>query len=163
MLRPFGFTLVVKLFALAQCQRHLRLPLLEVQLQRDESQPLALHCSYETADFLAVKQQLSCPRRIVVDVPAALVRRDMQVQQEDLAVPYYPIRVRDVRFSLAKRLDFGSGENDPGFPRVDDGVVMASLPVLRDRFNFGFWLAPLRHAVNIVPRFVDSNSDPDYT
>src|SRR5678810_270940 len=78
-----GVTLVVKLFALAECHRHLRDAAFEVELERHQGETLALDCPYQTPDLPLVQQQLSGARRLVIVVARALVRGDMEVEQEE--------------------------------------------------------------------------------
>ena len=64
--RPLGLALVVQLLSLAERHRHLRHSVLEVQLERDQRQSLALDGPNQTTDFLAVEQQLARAGGLVI-------------------------------------------------------------------------------------------------
>src|SRR5688572_12644776 len=128
-----GVPLVVKLLTLAECHRHLRDAAFEVELERNERQTLPLDRSYQTPDLPLVQQQLSRPGRLVIVVAGALVRRNVKVEQVDLAVAHDAIGVGEVRFAVAERFHLASGEHQTRLVRIEDAVVMTSPPVLGDR------------------------------
>src|SRR5437763_4246352 len=88
-----GVPLVVLLFAFAECHRPLRDAAFEVELERNQCEPLALDRTYQTPDLPLVQQQLASPGGLVIVVARALVGRDVQVQYIDLAVAHDAIRV----------------------------------------------------------------------
>src|SRR5262245_61087556 len=68
---------VVELLALAQPELQLRLtPLGDVDLQRDQGQPLRFCAAQELIDLVAMEQELAVALRLVVEAVAALPRRD---------------------------------------------------------------------------------------
>ena len=133
--RPLGVALVVQLLSLAERQRHLRHSVLEVELEGNQGQSLALDGPYQTTDFLAVEQQLAGPRGLVIRVTPAFVRRDVQVEQKGLAVLHDSVRVADVRLPVAERLDFGAREHEPRLAGLEDVVVVTRPLVPRDRLD----------------------------
>src|SRR5678816_933409 len=104
-----GVALVVELFAFAECHRHLRDAAFEVELERDQGQTLPLDRTYQTPDLPLVQQQLSRARRLVIVVARALVGTDVEVEQEELAVPYDPVGVGQVGLAITERFDLAPG------------------------------------------------------
>src|SRR5687768_8000982 len=98
----------MQLLSLGQRERQLRPSLLEVQLQRDERESLALDGPNQSTDFPAVEQQFATSRGLVIDVPTLVVGGDVRIQEKDLAVPNDAVRVGDVRLAVAQRLDLGA-------------------------------------------------------
>src|SRR4029077_15744028 len=101
-LRLRVLSLVVSLFALAECQSHFCDTTFEVQLERNESEAFSLDTTYQTPDFPFVQQELPGTRRLVVVVAGALVGRNMEVDQEDLPFTHDAIGVGDVRFAVTQ-------------------------------------------------------------
>src|SRR3954467_2301942 len=54
-----GVALVVELFAFAECHRHLRDAAFEVELERNQGQPLSLDRTYQTPDLPLVQQEFA--------------------------------------------------------------------------------------------------------
>src|SRR5437867_8506536 len=76
----FAVAFVVQLFTLGECQCHLGYSFLEIQFQRDQSQPFSFDRSDQTTDFAPMEQQFAAPRRLVIDVAAPFVRLDVRIQ-----------------------------------------------------------------------------------
>src|SRR5687768_17428475 len=105
-----GVALVVQLLSLPQRHHHLRTSLLEVEVERDQRQPLPLHRPDEAADLAPVQQQLARALRLVVELVPLVVRRDVQVQQVHLAVLDDAVGIGQRRLAVAQRLDLGARE-----------------------------------------------------
>jgi hypothetical protein len=114
----------VQLLSLAECHRHLRNSTLEVHLERDQREPLALDGANQLADLLSVHEQLARARRLMVEAVPLLVRRDVQIEQEHFAVVQNPVTIGEVCLSVAERLHLGPREHDAGLPRIDDLIVV---------------------------------------
>src|SRR5215204_5289563 len=128
-----GVPLVVELLSLAECHRHLRDAAFEVELEGNQGETLALDRTYETPDLPLVQQQLSRPGRLVVVVAGPLVRRDVQIEQEDLAVAHDPVCIGQIGLPVAQRLDLASREHQPCLVGVQNGIVVTRTPILGDR------------------------------
>ena len=125
-------TLVVLFLALAQCQRHLRPPLLEVELERHQGQPLALDGSNHAINLATVEEQFAGSHRIMVVPVSLLVRRDVHTFEEDLAARYPCVGLLDGCLSIPKRLHFRPGEPDAGLPRLENMVVVSCFGISGD-------------------------------
>src|SRR6185503_20757662 len=99
---------------------------LEVQLQRDQGETLALDGSNQTTDFPLVEQQFSAAGRFVIDVTAAFVRLDVGIQQEDLAVANDAVGIGNARLSRPQRLHLSSAQHDTGLERLEEVIVETS-------------------------------------
>src|SRR5882724_8527062 len=124
--------LVVQLFALAEGQRDLGLPALEVDLERNQRQTLTLHRTDHLADLLPVQEKLPRPRWLVIEVARLFVRRYVQIEQKNLSILNDRVGISDVGLSVPQRLDIAAGQNDSRFPGVEDVVVVSSAFVPRD-------------------------------
>src|SRR5680860_975741 len=77
-------------------------------------------------------EQLPGSIRVMVRIRAMLVRIDMGTDQPQLSVQHAHVRLADGNLAIANRLDLGTGQNDAGFQRVADFIVMERASVLRD-------------------------------
>src|SRR5688500_10010053 len=82
----FVGSLVVELFPFPEGEGNFRLPALEVELEWDQRQSLALHGTDHFPDLLPMKEKLPGSSRLVIEVARLFVRRYMQVEQKDLTV-----------------------------------------------------------------------------
>src|SRR6202162_1757990 len=129
----FVSAFVVELFALAQRERDLGLAPLEVDLQRDEGQPLALNRADHLANLLSVQKELSRAGGLVIEVARLFVGRYVQVEQKNLSVLNDRVGISDVGLSVPQRFHLAPGQNDTRLPCVDDVVVVPGAFVPRDR------------------------------
>src|SRR3954470_16237663 len=125
--------LVVKLFALAECERDFRLAAAEIDLERNQRQSLTLDGSDHLADLLPVQQELARPRGLVIEVARLFVGRYVQIEQKNLSILNDRVRISDVGLSVPQRLDLAAGQNDSRFPGVEDVVVVSGAFVPRYR------------------------------
>jgi len=77
---------VVRLLPLRERHPHFRTPFAEVQLERHQREPFALHVTDQPPDFAGVHEQLSRARGLVVVATTVRIGRDMQVDQKDLSL-----------------------------------------------------------------------------
>src|SRR5437588_10953716 len=82
----FFRSLVVELLALARGEGDFRFAPLEVDLERNERQPLTLDGADHLADLLAMQQELPRPRRLVIEVARLFVRRYVKIEQKNLTI-----------------------------------------------------------------------------
>src|SRR5438552_3796612 len=136
---PFGrappqvFALVVQLLRAPQRDRYLGETILEVQLERDEGEPLLRGRADELTDFVFVQQQLAGARGRGVVVAAGLIGRDGQTFEPHLATAHMRVGLRQARFAVAQRLDLRAREHQTGLPRVQEMVVVSRPRVACDR------------------------------
>jgi hypothetical protein len=62
----------------------------------------------------------------------------VEIEQKDLTILNDRVRISDVGFSIAKGFDLAAGENEAGFPGVEDMVVVLRAFVPRDRLPLLF-------------------------
>src|SRR6185503_2435904 len=125
--------LVVKLLTLAEGERDLRFPTLEVDLEREQRQTLTLHCADHLPDLLLVQEEFPSPRRLVIEVARLFIGRYVQIEQKDFSVLNDRIGIGDVGLSVPQRFHLAAGKDDPRFPGVEDVVVVSRAFVPRDR------------------------------
>src|SRR6266550_2613737 len=119
----FVAALVVELFPLAQGKRYLRFSALEVQLERNERQSLALDRADHLPDLLSMQQELPGSGWLVIEVARLFIGRYVQVEQKNLTIFDDRVGISDVGLSVSKRFDLASGQNNARFPGVEDMVV----------------------------------------
>ena len=79
-------SLVVELLALAEGEGDFGFAPLEVDLERNERQPLTLDGASHLADLFAMQQKLPRPRRLVIEVARLFVRRYVKIEQKNLTI-----------------------------------------------------------------------------
>src|SRR5438045_9703469 len=82
----FVRSLVVELLALGEGEGDFGFAPLEVDLERNERQPLTLAGADHLADLLAMQQKLPRPRRLVIEVARLFVRRYVQIEQNNVSI-----------------------------------------------------------------------------
>src|SRR2546430_550634 len=130
---PQVFALVVQLLRAPQRDRYLGETILEVQLERDEGEPLLRGRADELTDFVFVQQQLAGARGRGVVVAAGLIGRDGQTFEPPLATAHMGVGLRQARLAVAQRLDLRAREHQTGLPRVQEMVVVSRPRVACDR------------------------------
>src|SRR5579885_512680 len=117
--------------ALGEAQLELRLAArVEIDRERDERHPFALHRAHEPVDLAPVQQQLSRPARLVVEARRG-IDREMRIHQEELAAALDRIGLGDAGQALAQHLDLAADEHHARLDRVLDQVVVPRPPVRR--------------------------------
>jgi hypothetical protein len=101
----------------------------EIDLQRNEREPLVLHLSDDLAQLFLVDKKFPSPERINIAVAAVRIRTDVRCLQPELAVSDHRIAIGDVRLLLAQGLYFCPFEHDPGFVGLDDSVLVSGFTV----------------------------------
>jgi hypothetical protein len=76
-----------------------------------------------------VEQQFAVAARHVIHPVAALPGRDVRPDQPRLAPLDARVRLGKVHLAGADRLDLGAGQDETGFDRVFDRVLVAGPPV----------------------------------
>src|SRR5262245_42641931 len=125
--------LVVRLLAFGQRQLHLHPPILEIELERHEREPLLRHLADHLANLIAMQQQLPLPQLTVGGRAAMTIRTDVDVEHPHLAVVDPRVAVAEVDPPLADRLHLRAKQRHARFPGVEDVIVVAGLAVLGDR------------------------------
>src|SRR5207248_4942760 len=119
-------------FALAERERNLRFTPAEINLERNQGEPLTLHRADHLADLLPVQEELPRPRGLVIEVARLFVGRYVQVEQKNLSILNDRVRISDVGLSVPQRLYLAAGQNDSRFPGVEDVIVVSRAFVPRD-------------------------------
>src|SRR5688572_7085101 len=130
--------LVVLLLAPRHAELHLRPAVLEVDGQRDQARPALLRLIGELVDLALVHEQDPIARRlVVVDDGGLLVRVDVGVVQDQLALLDASERLMKLSLSVAQRLDLTADEDDPALDLRFDEVVVQRPPVRDTRGEIG--------------------------
>lgn len=138
---PVSFSLFYRIpllvLFLPLCEPYLKLCLagLEVEFQRYQGQALLVDIAQELIYLFSVKQQLSCPHRVMVlKVPVA-VRAYMATEEKGLVVLDDHIAFLEVRLAISQRLYFRSNERYSGLIGILYMIIMVRLPV----FSYDFY------------------------
>src|SRR5829696_8945334 len=95
-----------------------------------------------------MEQQLTNPERFMVPDVALIVRRDMHIVQQNLAVLYTCVALAQVSLAGSDRLDLGAGQRDAGLNRAQDLVFVVS-PAVRRKGSLDRSLVPVRRCLAI--------------
>src|SRR5207245_3293274 len=85
----------------------------------------------ELHDLVAMQEQLAGPERIMIDVAAVRVGRDMAIVQERLTAVDPGEGVLEIRLAVAERLDLGAEEHETRLVPLADEIVVERLAVGR--------------------------------
>src|SRR5690606_1768091 len=124
--------LVVAALAARQRELDLGAAVLEVERERHQGEAALRHLPRQPRDLAAVREQLAIAARIRVLAPGLLVGAHGRVHQPRLAAPHHGVGFGEAGLALAQRLHLRADEHDAGLERVEDLVVVARPPVLRD-------------------------------
>src|SRR6516165_107397 len=106
--------LVVEATALGQGELHLCLPVPEVERHRDQRQRLLLGLADELVDLGPVQQQLAFAVGVVgPEAGGELPRRDVHLEEPDLAVVDPRVGLVELGLAAAEGLDLRSQQHDP--------------------------------------------------
>ena len=128
-----GLSLVVGGLALGQTQFDFGLPLLEVNLKRDERQALFGDLAPDSVDLPTMEQQLPLPFRLVATVAGELVGGDVGADQKGLAAFDQSVRVFEIETPLTQRFDLGPEKGESRLDRLDNHVVATGPPIAGHR------------------------------
>src|SRR4029079_10102217 len=129
-----GFTLVVRLLAFGQSERNLDVTVLEINPGRHDVHGTFDRPANQLADLLAVKQEFSLARGLMIGITAVAVRVDVDVVDPHFSVVDTRKAVAQFDVAFTDRLHFGSDQLHAGFERLEDVVVVKCLAIFRDAF-----------------------------
>src|SRR5262249_34087811 len=127
---------------------HLHAASLQVHLERHERQALLPYLHREPPDLLLVRQELSLPHRLVVELVGPRVRVDLRADEPELAAADVAVGVDERAVALAQRLHLAADEHQPGLERLVDLVVEPRLAVSEEHLLV---LLPLGHGETLTP------------
>ena len=139
-----ALALVIELLALSEPYLQLDLSVLEIDGKGDKGESLLCCLSEQPVDLPFMHQELSYPKRILVEDIAFLIRGYVHLMYEHLSIRDLGIGIPQIYFSLPYGFDFGTGKSYPGFISVQDEVIMSCLSVVCDQFD------PFAHFFNVL-------------
>jgi len=152
--------LVVEFPPPCQGELYFRSSLLEVDGEGYQGERVLIGLLRQVVYLLVVQEKLAAP--VGVDAAEAVsekIRGYVHAVQPDFPVLNASVAVSQLGLAFPQRLNFASGENDPGLESFDDLVVVAGAPILGDRSVLGVTVAllrRLRHAETTVASSVCS-------
>ena len=123
-----GLALVVVALAPGKGELDLRSAVPEVDPERHEGGAALREGALDLDDLLAVQEQLALADGIELFARVG-VGQHVHPEEPELVVVDAGVGVLQVGAAFAHRLDLGAREHDPGFPRVEDVVVVPRLAV----------------------------------
>src|SRR5437870_2994797 len=115
---------VTQLLAAREGELHLRAPVTEVELRRDEREAPLAYLPGQRIDLLSAQEQLAVAVRIVVRAVSLVVHGDMGTNEPRLAATDFRVRLLKRGAAVAERLHLRAGEHEPGLDAVEQVVVM---------------------------------------
>lgn len=119
---------------------------IEVHPQRNQRHAFDRRLADELVELALVNQELSRPFRFMVPDRGLLVFGNLTIDQPKFTVFDTTVSFIQRAFAIAQTLDFAPDERHATFERIENLVLMASLPivddqllVLIDRFFSGRW------------------------
>src|SRR6185436_610601 len=129
LLLALGLPLVELLLPLGEADLQLDPVPLEVDRQRDDGEPLELGAAEQAVDLPPAQEELAHRLRRVVLPVAVAVGADVGADQVGLLVAELDVAVLELHPPLARRLDLGAAQLDPGLEGLEDLVVVQGAPV----------------------------------
>src|SRR5437867_3146828 len=130
------FPLVVEFLAFRKPEFHLDPPFPEIEPEGNQRETRQTPLAFQSANLLAVQQELPVPEGVMVAQVPVGVRGDVAVKEPDLSLAGESVAVLEVGAPLTKRLDLRSLENDTGLQSFLDEIMMKRLPVGREHLDF---------------------------
>ena len=103
-----------------------------MNVERHQREALSFDGTDQFSNLAAVQQQLARAARLVIELIALLVGRDVRVEEKHFAVVHDRVRIRDVRLSRAQRFDLRTRKHDAGLPRIQEMIIVPGALVPRD-------------------------------
>jgi len=120
----------VKLATAAEAQKNLGLPLLEVELERHEREPLLLGPHSKLADLAAVHEQLALAARLMIELVGLHVFWNITADEPDLASLDLGIGFFERDLAVAQALYLAPHQHDAALERIEHFVFVPSASVL---------------------------------
>src|SRR6266566_2986379 len=125
--------LVAYLLAARDRQLDLRAAVLEVELRRDDGQPLFLHLADQRIELAPVHEQLAVAIGIVVGEVPLRVFGDVRADEPELAVADVSECALQRCLAVPERLHLRTGQHEPSLEPVEQVVVVPRTAILGDR------------------------------
>ena len=130
-----GFALVVQLFTATDTDLQFDMVALEVELGRHHRQSLLLGQADQFIDLNVMQQQFAHPGWIVIFSITEIVRTDVHVVDEHLAILDPAKGFLEIDLSGSNRFHLCAGQDDPGLKCFIDIKIMIGLFIGGDNFN----------------------------
>ena len=124
-----GLSFVVKLFALAQAHLDLHPAALEVDAQGDQGIAVLLDLAEQAHDLALVHQQTAGAAGIHIEAVAVVVRGDVHLIEDELAVLDAAPGILQIQGTLTNGFDLRAHQFDAGLIFLFDEVFVPGLPV----------------------------------
>ena len=108
---------------------------LQIDLGRNQREPLFPDVDVQLFDLPAVQQQFPIADRRVVLAISVRVLADVGVDQPCLVAEHGAIGLFELDLAVLGGLHFGAGEDHPGFEAFHQKIVVARLPVVAQDFD----------------------------
>ena len=132
---PDGITAIMLFLAFGQSQFDLGLaPIRKIDAERDQREALLLCFPQELVDLLSMQEQFAGPDRVMVHNIAVAVGTDMAMMKKNFPILHTGIAVLEIHAPIAKRLDLGPPEDNPGLEFFFDEIVVVGFPIGGDDF-----------------------------
>src|ERR1022692_1388373 len=132
--------LVVQLLALGDSGFALDAAVFQVNLNRDQGQPLFPRNGQQLVDFPPVEQQLAIADGRVVLAVAVGVLADVRVEQPGLVAQHAGVGFLELYFAVLGRLHLGAGEHHAALEALQQEIVVEGLPVVAEDLERGVFL-----------------------
>ena len=130
-----GFPFIVFFLALGQTDCHLDMPILEIELERDQGKAFFFGFADQAPDFPPVQEEFTGAGGVGGIGGGKGVGADVGVVQIDLAFLNPGKAIVNIGLSQADRFNFGAGEDDAGFDHIVDKIIEVGFAILTDDFH----------------------------
>lgn len=160
--RPLGIALIMQFLASRHGQFTLHPAIFQVELCRDQREPLLANLAQQLIDFLPVQQKLTTPHRFVVLAVAMRVLANVSIHEPSF--PTYDIGIALFELYLAGTggLYLRAGEDDAGLIGFQQEVVMPGLAIVADQAVLAVWFAQIAFLSLLLPTISLNGRDPPY-
>src|ERR1035441_8004315 len=131
---------VMQLLALGDSDFALDAAVFQVNLDRDQGQPLFPRNGQQLVDFPPVEQQLAIADGRVVLAVAVRVLADMGVEQPGFVAQDAGVGFLELDFAVLGGLHLGAGEHHAALEALQQEIVVEGLPVIAEDLESGVFL-----------------------
>ena len=122
----------MSLFSTANAEVDLDLTMLQEDLERHECQSLRLGLELQLTNLLRMRKELPPALRFVVEAVAELVRGNVRPLQPELIAVHDGKGAGEGDLAVPHRLHLGASQDNTALDRLEYGIVMPGLTVLRE-------------------------------
>ena len=132
--------LIIVMLAAGQRELQLRAAMLEVDLERHEGEALLACLAEQLDDLRLVHQELARAQRIVIEDIPLLIRADMHMLDENLAILDDSIAVLEIGLAGPQGFDLCPLQSQPCLKGLMDEKIMTCLAVLAGNLDGNVFL-----------------------